>query len=90
MYSEGMGDQSPSPARPLWASVADGFYVGSRDGSFLGYVDRQADGGWRAFDAASRAIGDYADHHRAMAAVTTTVAVGAHSERIEPRGGDAG
>lgn len=66
-----MGDQSPLASRPLWASVADGFYVGSRDGSFLGYVDRQADGMWRAFDAVSRSIGDYADHHHAMAAVTT-------------------
>lgn len=85
-----MGDQSPFPSRPLWASVADGFYVGSRDGSFLGYVDRRADGAWRAFDAASRAIGDFADHHRAMAAVTTTVTVGAHSDEIESHGGDAG
>nr|WP_201471062.1 hypothetical protein [Microbacterium hydrocarbonoxydans] len=85
-----MGDQSPSHPRPLWASVADGFYVGSREGSFLGYVDRQADGVWRAFDAASRAIGDYVDHHRAMAAVTSTVTVGAHTERVESREGEAG
>jgi len=63
---------APSLSHPqaLWASVADGFYVGSRDGTFLGYVDRQAEGVWRGFDAASRPVGDYADHHRAMAAVT--------------------
>nr|WP_314840821.1 hypothetical protein [uncultured Microbacterium sp.] len=82
-----MGDRPPLPARPLWASVADGFYVGSRDGSFLGYVDRQADGAWRAFDAVSRHVGDYADHHRAMAAVTSIVAVGTNASGIEtPQG----
>jgi hypothetical protein len=90
MYAEGMGDQSPLPSRPLWASVADGFYVGSHDGSFLGYIDRQADGAWRAFDAASRAVGDFADHHRAMDAVTTALQVGANCEGIETRGGAAG
>lgn len=65
-----MSDPERAASRPLWASVADGFYVGSRDGSFLGYVDRQQDGSWRAFDAASRTVGDFSDHHRAMAAVT--------------------
>ena len=85
-----MGDQSPLPSRPLWASVADGFYVGSRDGSFLGYIDRQADGVWRAFDAASRSIGNYADHHLAMAAVTSIETVGAHPSSTDTRQGDAG
>ncbi|WP_314093840.1 hypothetical protein [Microbacterium foliorum] len=65
-----MSDPETATSRPLWASVADGFYVGSQDGSFLGYVDRQHDGAWRAFDAASRTVGDFPDHHRAMAAVT--------------------
>lgn len=84
-----MGDQSPTPVRPLWASVADGFYVGSRDGSFLGYVDRQSDGGWRAFDATSHTIGDFADHQRAMAAVTAAVTVGAQSTAHPSGEGDA-
>ncbi len=60
----------------LWACVASGFYVGSRHGSFLGYVDRQAEGIWRAFDAASRIVGDYADHHAAMAAVSASAPSG--------------
>lgn len=86
MYAGAMHDHSPPAVRPLWASVADGFYVGSRDGSFLGYVDRQADGSWRAFDAASRPIGDHTDHHLAMEAVTA----GADAEVIYGRQGDAG
>ena len=90
MYAGDMGDQSPLPSRPLWASVADGFYVGSRDGSFLGYVDRQTDGGWRAFDTASRPLGDYDDHHLAMAAVSDVDAVGAGSADAYTRQGDAG
>ncbi|GAA1245309.1 hypothetical protein JOF42_003416 [Microbacterium phyllosphaerae] len=85
-----MGDQSPLPSRPLWASVADGFYVGSRDGSFLGYIDRQADGAWRAFDTASRPLGDYEDHHRAMDAVSGAEAVGAAPADAHVRQGDAG
>jgi len=87
MYAGAMADPSSTPSRPLWASVADGFYVGSRDGTFLGYVDRLADGAWRAFDAASRAIGDFGDHHTAMAAVTTVVTVDGGAGT---RGGDAG
>ncbi|MCI1020461.1 hypothetical protein HWD99_17680 [Microbacterium sp. C5A9] len=81
-----MCDHSPPVVRPLWASVADGFYVGSREGSFLGYIDRQPDGAWRAFDAASRVLGDHADHHRAMAAVTA----GAEADAVEREQEDAG
>lgn len=54
----------------LWACVEEGFHVGSRDGNFLGYVDRQPDGSYRAFDARSHLIGDHAhlaDATRAVA-----------------------
>ena len=72
---DGPAPEAPAPVLPatggaLWASVADGFYVGSDAGSFLGYVDRQPDGRWRAFDAVSRVIGDFPDHHAAIAATT--------------------
>lgn len=59
-----------TPSKALWASVAEGFYVGSHAGTFLGYVDRQPGGLWRAFDSASQIIGDFTDHHTAIAAVT--------------------
>lgn len=54
----------PHDARPdpdvLWACVEEGFHVGSRRGDFLGYVDRQPDGRYRAFDARSLHLGDFA------------------------------
>lgn len=53
-----------------WARVEDGFHVGSRHGEFLGYIDRQADGRFLAFDLHSRAIGGFADLTSAMRAVS--------------------
>ncbi|MGM1018871.1 MAG: hypothetical protein ACQEW8_15155 [Actinomycetota bacterium] len=67
----------------VWACVADGFFVGSRSGSFLGYVDRQADGRWRAFDAASTVVGDFDTHASALAA-TTAAADAAQDLGAEP------
>lgn len=58
----------------LWACVEDGFHVGSRGGDFLGYVDRQPDGRFRAFDARSTALGDFATLSDATHAVSTTSA----------------
>ena len=43
----------------IWAEVEDGFYVCSRDGTFLGYVDRRADGRLVAFDMHSQETGDF-------------------------------
>jgi len=53
----------------LWACVEDGFHVGSRGGDFLGFVDRQSDGRYRAFDAHSQEIGDFVELADATAAV---------------------
>ncbi|MDU0367057.1 hypothetical protein AB0O16_04595 [Microbacterium sp. NPDC089180] len=63
-----------SPDRPgagvIWARVEEGFHVGSRKGMFLGYIDRQADGGYLAFDGSSRVVGRFRTLTAAMAAVT--------------------
>ncbi|KQV02316.1 hypothetical protein QYR02_03245 [Microbacterium maritypicum] len=63
----------PHDVRPdndvLWACVEEGFHVGSRRGDFLGYVDRQGDGGYRAFDARSSPVGDFATLQAATTAV---------------------
>lgn len=61
-----------NPGDVLWACVEEGFHVGSRGGNFLGYVDRQPDGSFRAFDARSVLLGDHAhlaDATRAVADV---------------------
>lgn len=57
-------------AHVLWACVEEGFHVGSRGGDFLGYVDRQPNGEYRAFDARSTVIGDFAVLAEATAAVS--------------------
>ncbi|WP_186307492.1 hypothetical protein [Microbacterium sp. 1.5R] len=61
----------------LWACVEEGFHVGSRAGDFLGYVDRQPSGRFRAFDARSEGLGDFSTLGEA------TAAVAARSERLD-------
>ncbi|MFB4351886.1 hypothetical protein RAC69_01945 [Microbacterium sp. LS_15] len=68
----------------LWACVEEGFHVGSRGGDFLGYVDRQASGGFRAFDARSEQLGDFDSLSAATAAVV------ARAERLDLDGMLAG
>jgi hypothetical protein len=70
-----MTETFAAPDEAVWACVAEGFFVGSRRGSFLGYVDRQPDGSWRAFDAASQIVGDFPDHHAALAATTAAATI---------------
>lgn len=62
-------DDTRDTAHVLWACVEEGFHVGSRGGDFLGYVDRQPDGAYRAFDARSTVMGDFAVLAEATAAV---------------------
>lgn len=54
----------------VWARVEEGFHVGSRKGVFLGYVDRQSDGVFLAYDGTSRVVGRFSALTAAMAAVT--------------------
>lgn len=65
-------NERPENAHVLWACVEEGFHVGSRGGNFLGYVDRQKDGAYRAFDARSTMMGDYRTLADATAAVATS------------------
>ncbi|WZH38379.1 MAG: hypothetical protein PIR02_06835 [Microbacterium enclense] len=64
----------------VWARVEDGFHVGSRRGVFLGYIDRQPDGGFLAVDGRSRVVGTFPALTAAMAAVTNGQP--AHDEEI--------
>lgn len=53
-------------AGTVWSRVEDGFHVGSRDGNFLGYIERQRDGRFTAFDMRSHAVGTFAELVAAM------------------------
>ncbi|MCK2034790.1 hypothetical protein KZC51_01465 [Microbacterium sp. SSW1-49] len=64
-----MNDSSDRHPDVLWACVEDGFHVGSRVGEFLGYVDRQPDGSYAAFDARAQNIGRFDTLHDATSAV---------------------
>ena len=66
-----MNDSSDHHPDLLWACVEDGFHVGSRVGEFLGYVDRQPDGSYAAFDARSARIGRFDSLHDATSAVSS-------------------
>ncbi|PVE95603.1 MULTISPECIES: hypothetical protein [unclassified Microbacterium] len=70
-----MNDPHSASSDVLWACVEEGFHVGSRSGDFLGYVDRQPDGAYAAFDARSRALGSFATLDGATAAVSSSRAV---------------
>ena len=53
----------------VWSLVEDGFHVGSRDGEFLGFIERR-NGVHHAFDLYSRPVGSFSDLPSAMRAVT--------------------
>ncbi|MDZ8170786.1 hypothetical protein [Microbacterium xanthum] len=53
----------------VWARVEDGFHVANRDGIFLGYLDREADGTWLVFNGRSACVGREAGLREAMHAL---------------------
>ncbi len=61
---------NPNAAGVVWARVEDDFHVGSRWGEFLGYIERQSDGSFVAFDMHSRSAGRFAALTHAMNALT--------------------
>ncbi|PRI11024.1 hypothetical protein [Leucobacter massiliensis] len=67
-----MDDTLPPAAEVTWAMVEDDFYVGSRAGEFLGYVDQSADGRYLACNMFSHPIGEYGSLDDAMNAVHGT------------------
>lgn len=54
---------------PTWARVEADFYVGSRAGEFLGYIDGKGGGAFRAYDTFSRPVGEFDTVRDAMHAV---------------------
>ncbi|MFS0735160.1 hypothetical protein ABC304_06980 [Microbacterium sp. 1P10UB] len=54
----------------VWAQVEPGFHVGSRDGDFLGYIDRRDDGRYLASDMTARVVGRFPDLASAIRALS--------------------
>lgn len=78
-----MINPSPRTSDVLWACVEAGFHVGSRGGDFLGYVDRQANGEYIAFDARSQWLGSFPTLDEATVAVSRTSLVGADDDSTD-------
>lgn len=78
-----MNNSGPHPSDVLWACVEEGFHVGSRGGDFLGYVDRQANGEYIAFDARSHSLGSFPTLEEATAAVSRTSIGGADDDSTD-------
>jgi len=66
-----MTDTNRPGAGVVWARVEEGFHVGSRNGVFLGYLDREADGSYLAYNGRSRLVGRFPTLVAGMAAVTS-------------------
>jgi hypothetical protein len=49
-----------------WSLVEDGFHVGSRDGEFLGYIERTTEGLFAAFTLYSQPAGTFDELATAM------------------------
>ncbi|CAN7337617.1 hypothetical protein LJR045_001901 [Microbacterium sp. LjRoot45] len=64
--------------RVTWAQVEAGFHVGSRAGDFLGYVDHEPGGAYRAYDMSSRPLGAFTRLSDAIDAVNS------HREEVTP------
>ncbi len=71
----------------VWSRVEEGFHVASARGAFLGYIDREADGTYWAYNGRSRPVGRFPGLVAAMAAVTHayTQATAAAAPEIELR-----
>jgi len=73
------------PSRATWAHVESGFYVASRAGEFLGYVEQSRDGSYLAFDGRSTPVGRYdslKDAQRAVLSVPTTGPMDARARKV--------
>ncbi|SDQ17456.1 hypothetical protein [Leucobacter chromiiresistens] len=57
------------PGAITWARIEDDFFVGSRDGEFLGFIDVESSGMYVVCNQFSRPIGQFAELDGAMAAL---------------------
>lgn len=71
--------------RTTWNEADDGLYVAQRDGDFFGYIDRNDDGSYVAFDRFSSPVGRYASLAAAKASLTTVVSDPVNRRRLRAR-----
>jgi hypothetical protein len=67
----GAAPRAASSGRVTWSQVQPGFYVASRAGEFIGYIDRTPAGQHVAFDGRSTPVGRFDSLDAAKRAVTT-------------------
>lgn len=64
-----MSTISPPNTDVVWAQVEDGFYVGSRHGEFLGYVDVETETRHIVCNMYSQQVGEFTSLAEAMHAL---------------------
>lgn len=75
----------PTSSRTIWNQAEEGLYVAQRDGDFFGYIDRNDDGSFVAFDRFSSPVGRYATLTSAKASLTTVVSDPVNRQRLRTR-----
>jgi hypothetical protein len=60
-------DQKARPSDAVWSRVERDFYVGSRNGNFIGHIERLANGRYEAHDPSARGIASFTDLLEAIA-----------------------
>jgi len=60
-------DHDARPSAAVWSRVERDFYVGSRNGDFIGHIDRLSDGQYQAHDPSARAVASFPDLSSAVA-----------------------
>ena len=77
-----MSDSTPAGSGGItWARIEDDFFVGSRSGEFLGFIDREESGVYVVCNQYSQPIGQFAELDAAMAALSS-----ASQETLEQTG----
>ncbi|WP_336660424.1 hypothetical protein [Leucobacter sp. USHLN153] len=63
------GGSTSQQGEITWARIEDDFFVGSRDGDFLGFIDREEPGAYVVCDQFSNRIGQFGELESAMEAL---------------------
>ncbi|MFD5601213.1 hypothetical protein ACFWHR_14285 [Leucobacter sp. NPDC058333] len=79
---------SELPGAITWARIEDDFFVASRDGEFLGFIDVEATGGYAVCDQYSRPIGHFAELDAAMTALRDAPRTAAETAVPDTTGAD--
>lgn len=62
-------DQRARPSDAVWSRVERDFYVGSRNGNFIGHIERLANGRYEAHDSSAHGVASFTELSEAIVAL---------------------